>query len=118
MTISQAVLSVAMILLSPSFLEVCLYGNSRGGFLQFTQALSVEHVEQSLDPTIELHRLMKEGKFDEAFNKAFASMDLQLVSWLCLQVIFWPTTCSSEHPDNVAEHQVWLSELNMPIELN
>jgi len=43
-------------------------------------------VEETLDPTIELNRLIREEKYEEAFNKAFSSGDLQVVSWLCLQV--------------------------------
>jgi enhancer of mRNA-decapping protein 4 len=46
----------------------------------------VEHVEEILDPTIELNRLIREEKYEEAFNKAFSSGDLQVVSWLCLQL--------------------------------
>lgn len=43
-------------------------------------------MEETLNPTIELNRLIKEGNFEEAFNKAFSSGDPQIVSWLCLQV--------------------------------
>ncbi|XP_024388151.1 enhancer of mRNA-decapping protein 4 isoform X2 [Physcomitrium patens] len=49
------------------------------------QALTVQHVEQTLDPTVELNKLLKEGKLEEAFHKALSG-DLQLVSWLCLQL--------------------------------
>lgn len=46
----------------------------------------MQHVEQTLDPTVELNKLLKEGKLEEAFHKALSG-DLQLVSWLCLQVL-------------------------------
>lgn len=48
--------------------------------------LSLQHLEESLDPTIELSRLLKEGKLEEAFNKALSLSDVAVVSWLCMQV--------------------------------
>jgi enhancer of mRNA-decapping protein 4 len=48
--------------------------------------LSLQHLEESLDPTIELSRLLKEGKLEEAFNKALSLSDVAVVSWLCMQM--------------------------------
>lgn len=48
--------------------------------------LSLQHLEESLDPTIELTRLVKERKLEEAFNKALSLSDVAVVSWLCMQV--------------------------------
>ena len=48
--------------------------------------MTVEHVEESLDPTKELARLVSEGKLEEAFNKALSRTDVGIVSWLCNQV--------------------------------
>ena len=50
------------------------------------QVLSLQHLEESLDPTIELTRLVKEHKLEEAFNKALSLSDVAVVSWLCMQV--------------------------------
>lgn len=55
-----------------------------GGLLD--QVLSLQHLEESLDPTIELSRLLKEGKLEEAFNKALSLSDVAVVSWLCMQL--------------------------------
>ncbi|XP_024397428.1 enhancer of mRNA-decapping protein 4 isoform X1 [Physcomitrium patens] len=48
--------------------------------------LSLQHLEESLDPTIELSRLLKENKLEEAFNKALSLSDVAVVSWLCMQL--------------------------------
>jgi len=50
------------------------------------KVLSLQHLEESLDPTIELSRLLKEGKLEEAFNKALSLSDVAVVSWLCMQM--------------------------------
>lgn len=50
------------------------------------KAISLEHLEESLDPTKELSRLVSECKFEEAFNKALQLSDVSIVSWLCSQV--------------------------------
>lgn len=50
------------------------------------KALSAQQLEQTLDPTIELRKLVHEGKMEEAFNKALSSSEFQLVSWLCQQL--------------------------------
>eukprot|EP00252_Welwitschia_mirabilis_P021119 TRINITY_DN5321_c0_g1_i1.p1 TRINITY_DN5321_c0_g1~~TRINITY_DN5321_c0_g1_i1.p1 ORF type:complete len:1265 (-),score=309.02 TRINITY_DN5321_c0_g1_i1:127-3921(-) len=52
------------------------------------KAISLGDLEESLDPTKELSRLVSEGKFEEAFNKALQRSDLSIVSWLCTQVDF------------------------------
>lgn len=50
------------------------------------KAMTVQHVEESLDPTKELARLISERKVEEAFNKALSLADVGVVSWLCNQV--------------------------------
>eukprot|EP00899_Mesostigma_viride_P007149 jgi/Mesvir1/16435/Mv18157-RA.2 len=48
--------------------------------------LSLEHLESRLDPTIELRRLLDEGSYEEAFNRALTLADLSVVTWVCRQV--------------------------------
>jgi hypothetical protein len=43
-------------------------------------------VEESLDPTKELSRLLGAGKYEEAFLKALNAFDVPMVTWLCNQV--------------------------------
>ncbi|XP_024516677.1 enhancer of mRNA-decapping protein 4-like isoform X1 [Selaginella moellendorffii] len=50
------------------------------------KVLSLQHVEETLDPTKELSRLLSQGKLEEAFNKALSLSDVSVVSWLCNQV--------------------------------
>ncbi|CAM6073454.1 unnamed protein product [Sphagnum tenellum] len=50
------------------------------------KVLSLQHLEESLDPTIELTRLVSEGKLEEAFNKALSLSNVAIVSWLCMQL--------------------------------
>jgi enhancer of mRNA-decapping protein 4 len=50
------------------------------------KVLSLQHLEESLDPTIELTRLVSEHKLEEAFNKALSLSNVAIVSWLCMQV--------------------------------
>jgi len=50
------------------------------------QVHSLRRLEESLDPTIELNRLIRGGMMEEAFNKALTAGDLQIVFWLCNQV--------------------------------
>ncbi|CAM6081699.1 unnamed protein product [Calypogeia fissa] len=50
------------------------------------KVISLQHLEESLDPTIELSRLVSERKLEEAFNKALSLSDVAIVSWLCTQV--------------------------------
>lgn len=65
-------------------------GVSRGGYIINgglpDKAMTVQHVEESLDPTKELGRLISERKVEEAFNKALSLADVGVVSWLCNQV--------------------------------
>jgi hypothetical protein len=61
---------------------------------------SLQYIEESLDPTIELNRLLQESKMEEAFTKALQSPDLQIVPWLCKQV---SSATSSSYID-------WLNE--------
>lgn len=65
--------------------------------------MTVQHIEESLDPTKELARLIAERKFEEAFNKALALTNVGIVSWLCNQVN-WLNVCADQrliHPRNV-----------------
>lgn len=50
------------------------------------KAMTVERVEESLDPTKELSRLISERELEKAFNKALSLTDVGVVSWLCNQV--------------------------------
>ncbi|KAH7285370.1 hypothetical protein KP509_33G025800 [Ceratopteris richardii] len=50
------------------------------------KVMTVQHVEESLDPTKELTRLLAERKYEEAFDKALSLTDVGVVSWLCNQV--------------------------------
>ncbi|KAI5077643.1 hypothetical protein GOP47_0007958 [Adiantum capillus-veneris] len=50
------------------------------------KVMTVQHVEESLDPTKELARLLSEQKIEEAFNKSLSLADVGIVSWLCNQV--------------------------------
>lgn len=68
-------------------------GGVRGSFLSKTSSgtlpdkvMTVQHVEESLDPTKELTRLISERRLEEAFNKALSLADVGVVSWLCNQV--------------------------------
>lgn len=64
-------------------------GVSRGPFVNGglpDKVMTVQHVEESLDPTKELARLLSERKIEEAFNKALSLADVGVVSWLCNQV--------------------------------
>ncbi|KAK9691536.1 hypothetical protein RND81_09G202700 [Saponaria officinalis] len=45
-----------------------------------------ETVDQPLDPTMELSRLISEHKYEEAFTSALQRSDVSIVSWLCSQV--------------------------------
>ncbi|GBG60627.1 hypothetical protein CBR_g8647 [Chara braunii] len=50
------------------------------------KVLSLQLVEESLDPTIELSRLVAERKYEDAFNKALSQSNVAVVSWLCSQI--------------------------------
>lgn len=65
------------------------------------KAMTVQHVEESLDPTKELARLISERKLEEAFNKALSLTDVGVVSWLCNQVD--PTTLFTMSPPPLSQ---------------
>jgi hypothetical protein len=48
--------------------------------------LHLQHLEESLNPTLVLGKLVAEGKLEEAFNTALSLSDVSIVSWLCNQV--------------------------------
>eukprot|EP00850_Spirogloea_muscicola_P017782 SM000156S02138 [mRNA] locus=s156:84957:96262:- [translate_table: standard] len=50
------------------------------------EALSLQHVEETLDPTIELARLLVARKYEEAFTRALSLSNVAVVVWLCSQV--------------------------------
>ncbi|KAL9664005.1 hypothetical protein QQ045_019400 [Rhodiola kirilowii] len=43
-------------------------------------------VEEPVDPTKELSRLISDHKYEEAFTLALQRSDVTIVSWLCSQV--------------------------------
>ncbi|KAG6411686.1 hypothetical protein SASPL_129770 [Salvia splendens] len=49
-----------------------------------------EKLEVPPDPTKELSRLIAERKYEEAFTAALQMSDVNIVSWLCSQVLFVP----------------------------
>jgi enhancer of mRNA-decapping protein 4 len=61
----------------------------------------LRRVEESLDPTIELNRLLRGGMLEEAFNKALTAGDLQIVFWLCHQLD--PVALLSADPPPVSQ---------------
>lgn len=71
---------------SSSRMGTLITAKSNGSLGLPDKAISLEHLEESLDPTKELSRLVSECKFEEAFNKALNMNDVPLVSWLCTQV--------------------------------
>ncbi|KAH9304800.1 hypothetical protein KI387_009204, partial [Taxus chinensis] len=71
---------------SPSRVGALNTTKSNGSLGGLAEAISLEHLEESLDPTKELSRLVSECKFEEAFNKALTMNDVSIVSWLCSQV--------------------------------
>eukprot|EP00252_Welwitschia_mirabilis_P011042 TRINITY_DN2483_c0_g4_i1.p1 TRINITY_DN2483_c0_g4~~TRINITY_DN2483_c0_g4_i1.p1 ORF type:complete len:995 (-),score=261.46 TRINITY_DN2483_c0_g4_i1:503-3487(-) len=56
------------------------------GFGGLPEAIPLKHLEESLDPTKEISRLLSEQKYEEAFHRALQMIDVSLVSWLCSQV--------------------------------
>ncbi|KAJ7536521.1 hypothetical protein O6H91_12G072700 [Diphasiastrum complanatum] len=60
------------------------------------KVLSLQHLEESLDPTIEIARLVAARKLEEAFNRALSLSDVAVVSWLCNQVD--PVTLFATNP--------------------
>lgn len=65
------------------------------------RVLSLQHVEESLDPTRELTRLLGERKYEAAFTKALSLADVALVAWLCSQVE--PTVLFSGGSSNLSQ---------------
>ena len=49
------------------------------------QATSLEAIEAQMDPTIELGRLVDEGNFEGAFQKALGMASVEMVTWTCGQ---------------------------------
>jgi len=52
----------------------------------FAQALSLEHVEAALDPSIEISRLLEAKQYEAAITKVLTLADTAFLSWFCLQV--------------------------------
>jgi len=48
--------------------------------------LSLQHVEETIDPTVKLTKFLKEDKLEEAFHMALSADDVDLVAWLCNQI--------------------------------
>lgn len=44
-------------------------------------------MEETIDPTVKLTKFLKEDKLEEAFHMALSADDVDLVAWLCNQVI-------------------------------
>jgi len=44
-------------------------------------------VEETIDPTVKLTKFLREDKLEEAFHMALSADDVDLVAWLCNQVI-------------------------------
>jgi enhancer of mRNA-decapping protein 4 len=58
--------------------------NESAAFLD--KILSLQHVEEKLDPTVKLTKFLKEDKLEEAFHMALSADNVDLVTWLCNQV--------------------------------
>eukprot|EP01098_Paradermamoeba_levis_P005676 TRINITY_DN2387_c0_g1_i1.p1 TRINITY_DN2387_c0_g1~~TRINITY_DN2387_c0_g1_i1.p1 ORF type:complete len:175 (-),score=66.04 TRINITY_DN2387_c0_g1_i1:25-525(-) len=68
----------------------------------------------SVDPKVEISKLLQTHKFEEAFNAALSASNLELVTWLCSQLdpstIFSPApTSSSSSPSPAISQPVLLS---------
>lgn len=44
-------------------------------------------MEETIDPTVKLTKFLKEDKLEDAFHMALSADDVDLVAWLCNQVI-------------------------------
>ena len=44
-------------------------------------------MEETIDPTVKLTKFLKEDKLAEAFNMALSADNVDLVAWLCNQVV-------------------------------
>ena len=58
-------------------------GSKTGLGAKTVQATSLEELEATMDPTIELGRLVDEGKYEEAFQKALGMSSVDTVTWMC-----------------------------------
>ena len=58
-------------------------GSKTGPGAKTVQATSLEELEATMDPTIELGRLVDEGKYEEAFQKALGMSSVDTVTWTC-----------------------------------
>lgn len=45
-------------------------------------------MEETIDPTVKLTKLVRENNYEDAFNMALSLGDVAIVSWLCDQVGF------------------------------
>ena len=45
--------------------------------------VGVEELEAAMDPTVELGRLVDEGNYEEAFQKALGMASVETVTWRC-----------------------------------
>lgn len=43
-------------------------------------------MEETIDPTVKLSKLVRENNYEDAFNMALSLGDVAIVSWLCDQV--------------------------------
>lgn len=43
-------------------------------------------MEETIDPTVKLTKLVRENNYEDAFNMALSLGDVAIVSWLCDQV--------------------------------
>jgi enhancer of mRNA-decapping protein 4 len=50
------------------------------------QPTSLADLESSMDPTIELGRLVDEGQLEDAFTKALGLSSVEMVTWVCGKV--------------------------------
>jgi enhancer of mRNA-decapping protein 4 len=58
--------------------------NETAGFLE--KILSLQRVEETIDPTVKLTKFLKEDKLEEAFHIALSVGDVDVVAWLCNQI--------------------------------
>ena len=56
---------------------------SKGAGSKTVQATSLEELEAAMDPTVELGRLVDEGNYEEAFQKALGMASVETVTWTC-----------------------------------
>jgi enhancer of mRNA-decapping protein 4 len=85
---SAEVRSAAEILLTeiPAAVAAGGGGSGEGGGGPMGGATSLEELEQQMDPTLELGRLVDEGSLEEAFTKALGLSSVEMVTWVCSKV--------------------------------